>query len=69
MSDSKGGAAGGGIGISSTIGVVFIILKLCKVIAWPWLWVLCPFWIPLAVIVLVIGILALVTVVSKRGSI
>ena len=23
---------------------VFILLKLCKVIAWSWIWVLAPFW-------------------------
>lgn len=27
------------------IGIVFIILKLCKVVSWSWLWVLSPFWI------------------------
>ena len=26
------------------LGVAFVILKLCKVIAWSWWWVLCPFW-------------------------
>lgn len=25
---------------------IFIVLKLCHVIAWSWLWVLAPFWIP-----------------------
>lgn len=27
--------------------IVFIILKLCKVINWSWLWVLSPIWIPI----------------------
>lgn len=31
---------------------VFIVLKLCKVIAWSWWWVCSPIWIPLAIIVL-----------------
>lgn len=35
----------GGIGISGLLGVAFVILKLCNVIAWSWWWVLAPFWI------------------------
>ena len=28
----------------SILGIIFITLKLCKVIAWSWWWVLAPFW-------------------------
>lgn len=31
----------------------FVLLKASGVIAWSWLWVLCPLWVPLAVAVLV----------------
>lgn len=34
-----------GIGLLTVIGAVFVILKLCGVIKWSWIWVLCPFWI------------------------
>lgn len=37
-----------GLGFASVLGIVFIVLKLCKVINWSWVWVLCPFWISLA---------------------
>lgn len=37
--------AGGGLGISGTLGVIFIVLKLVGVIDWSWWWVLSPFWI------------------------
>lgn len=46
--------------LSTLLTVAFIVLKLCHVIEWSWLWVLAPLWIPLAfalailVIVLVI---------------
>lgn len=30
------------------LGLLFIGLKLTHYINWPWLWVLSPFWIPLA---------------------
>jgi hypothetical protein len=26
--------------------ILFIALKLCTVITWPWFWVLAPLWIP-----------------------
>ena len=31
--------------------LIFITLKLTGYIAWSWLWVLAPFWIPLSIIV------------------
>ena len=34
-----------GIGLGSMLGIVFIVLKLCGVISWSWVWVLAPFWI------------------------
>ena len=35
---------GGGIGIITSFGVVFVVLKLCHVINWSWWWVTAPFW-------------------------
>ena len=49
----------GGVGIFTVVGVVFIILKLCGLINWSWVWVLSPFWLPVALI-LVIGIIAVI---------
>lgn len=40
--------------------VLFIGLKLTEHIAWSWLWVLSPMWIPLAVIVVALVILGLI---------
>lgn len=34
-----------GIGFCSLLTIVFIVLKLCKVISWSWVWVLSPLWI------------------------
>lgn len=34
-----------GIGLLTVIGIVFVILKLCGVVKWSWIWVLCPFWV------------------------
>jgi hypothetical protein len=32
------------IGLPTILTVVFIILKLCDVIKWGWIWVLAPAW-------------------------
>lgn len=41
------------------LGVLFVGLKLGGVITWPWIWVLAPFWGPLALVGVVL-LLALV---------
>ena len=54
---------GGGFPVLSILGLIFITLKLLGEITWSWLWVLAPFWIPLAVVVavfLIIGLVALI---------
>ena len=38
------------------LGVAFIVLKLTHVIAWSWVWVLAPFWLPLALVLFVFGV-------------
>ncbi len=40
--------------IVGILGLIFITLKLTGHIAWSWLWVLSPFWIPLAIALLII---------------
>ena len=43
--------------ILGILGLIFITLKLTGHIAWSWLWVLSPFWIPLAIaLVIIFGI-------------
>lgn len=46
--ENKNTTASGGIGFCGLLTVAFIVLKLCKVITWSWLWVLAPLWIPVA---------------------
>ena len=41
---NKATASAKGIGFCGLLGVAFIVLKLCKVIDWPWVWVLAPIW-------------------------
>lgn len=44
------------IGFFGLLGLLFIGLKLGGIIAWSWLWVLSPLWLPIAVL----GVIALV---------
>lgn len=48
-----------GIGFLGLLAIVFITLKLCGVISWPWYLVLAPIWIP-AAIVFVLAVMLLV---------
>lgn len=43
--NEKGSATAGGTSIVTLLQVAFIVLKLCKVINWSWIWVLAPTWI------------------------
>ena len=56
---------GGGIGLSSLLGVAFIVLKLTNVIDWSWWWVLIPFWGG-ALVVLFLGLSLLFIKLSAK---
>lgn len=43
-----------GLNFAEGLTLVFIALKLCKVITWSWLWVLSPLWIGFAIGLLII---------------
>ena len=59
-----------GLGCLGVVGVVFVVLKLLDiqpVASWSWLWVLCPFWIGLALdIVLVLLAFILIWLSSRE---
>ena len=42
----------------SVLSLIFIVLKLCDVIAWSWIWVLSPIWIGILFNLLILGVLA-----------
>lgn len=49
----------------SGLALLFIGLKLGKVIDWPWYWVLSPIWMPIVIIVIVVAVIFLVGLVIK----
>lgn len=61
MENGNNQNANGGIGFVGALTIVFIVLKLCNVITWPWVWVLSPIWISVGLAV-VIGLIAAVAI-------
>ena len=60
-------ATASGIGVAGLLGVAFVVLKLCGVIEWPWIWVLSPFWISFTIGLLVfIGFIIFVLWLGKH---
>jgi hypothetical protein len=47
------------LGLGTILALIFIVLKLCGVIAWSWWWVLAPVWIPVSLIILLLVINAI----------
>ena len=53
------------LGLGSILFIVFLILKLTKVITWSWLWVCAPIWIPLLLAgVIFVGAIAVAIIVK-----
>ena len=49
-------------GLSTLLTVAFVVLKLCGVISWSWVWVLAPLWISFAIGLVVFIIVMIVAV-------
>lgn len=62
----KKNTASGGVGVTGLLQVAFIVLKLCGVIKWNWIWVLAPTWgtIAIALLAALVGVI-LVWIANK----
>ena len=71
MSNSSSSSSGG-IGFCGLLALIFITLKLgignTAVVGWSWLWVLSPLWIPLAIVLGIVLIGAIVYGIAKAFS-
>lgn len=56
----------GGIGFAGLLAIVFIVLKLTKVITWSWWWVTCPLWLPWAIAIVVAVIYFIFLLIKER---
>ena len=51
---------------STLLLVAFIILKLCHVIEWAWVWVLAPLWIPIALWLIIFSVVLIIGAIADR---
>ena len=65
MSNESTNSSGGGIGVTGVLGVVFVTLKLVGVIDWSWWWVTSPFWIPAAIVLVILAGVGLVWAIAS----
>ncbi len=69
MSAQTPSATAGGIGFGGLLTLVFIVLKLTRVISWSWWWVLAPAWIPIALgFLLIIASVLSVKFKMRKGN-
>lgn len=61
--NSKNSGGAGGISFCGLLTIVFIVLKLTHVIEWSWLWVLSPIWIPIAIVLFIILVIAVIKII------
>ena len=66
MKENKSVSVSIGGGFSGLLTIAFIVLKLCHVIDWPWIWVLSPLWISFALVIVILIIIALVVFIKSR---
>lgn len=62
---SKSKTSSGGIGFLGLLAILFIGLKLTKVIDWSLWWVLSPLWIPFAVCTVILIVVGIIKSVDK----
>ena len=55
----------GGIGFAGILTIVFIVLKLTRVIAWSWWWVLSPIWLSFCIFI-IIGVGAMLVALLRQ---
>lgn len=64
MKDDKRVVTQGGVDFVKLLALAFIVLKLCGVIEWSWLWVLSPLWIGASIVLVLLIIVAVIYIVK-----
>jgi len=48
--------------------VLFLSFKLAHIISWKWVWIFSPLWIPISIIIVLLGIITAIVVIKKMGK-
>lgn len=67
MSD-KSSSSSSGIGFTGLLTIVFIVLKLIGKISWSWWWVLVPTWVPLAILLAILGVVLVIGIIAALAA-
>lgn len=67
MSD-KSSSSSSGIGFTGLLTIVFIVLKLIGKISWSWWWVLAPTWVPLAILLAILGVVLVIGIIAALAA-
>jgi len=58
---------GSGISFLTVLFLIFLTLKISKIITWSWWWIFSPLWIPIAISVIVILIILLIYAATHKN--
>ena len=56
-----------GVGFLGLLTLLFIGLKLTGHIAWSWIWVLAPLWIPISIALLILSVVVILVALDERA--
>ena len=54
------------LGLMAGLTALFAILRILSLISWPWVWVMAPFWIPTAIIAIILTVMLFVAAFRDR---
>ena len=54
-----------GVGIGFILFIVFLVLKLTKVVTWSWWLVTAPLWIPFGIVLVIVIIATVVAIINE----
>lgn len=66
MKENKNNSTQAGITFIDLLQITFIILKLCGVINWSWIWVLAPLWGGIALVLIILIVIAIIMVINNK---
>lgn len=64
MDENKMTVNKNGVGFGGLLTIAFIVLKLCGVIDWAWVWVLAPLWISFGLALLIVVLCFIVALIA-----
>lgn len=57
-----------GVGFFGLLALVFITLKLCNVITWPWMLVLAPIWAPILLAFIILTVMLFIALIDDEKA-